>query len=83
METNYDYMIAHYSKFNERAIIRVSEEDVLWLSSKWEWVKDERSAKRFYHQDDAEWALVLCKMKWFEIEKPKCIKQSWGELSSS
>lgn len=56
-------MIAHYPKSNERAIMRVSEDNVQWLNPKEEWTKEERRAKRFFHQDSAESALVLVKIK--------------------
>lgn len=49
-----DYMIAHYPKFNERAIMRVSEDDVQWLSPKNEWTREKKWAKRFYHKDTVE-----------------------------
>ena len=60
----WDYFIAHYPKDNERAIMRVSEDDAEYLSSKNEWTREKKRAKRFYHKDSAEWALVLCKIKW-------------------
>ena len=78
----WDYMIAHYPKLNERAIMRVSEDDVQWLSPNEQWTREKKWAKRFYHQSTAEWALVICKMKWLKEEKlmQKEVKQSWGEL---
>lgn len=81
-----DYMIAHYPKENERAIMRVSEDDVQRLSAKDEWTREKKRARRFFHQDTAEWALVLARMrKWLKIEepeRPKQEKQSWDEFSS-
>ena len=50
----WDYMIAHYPKSREYAIMRVSEDDAQWLSSKDEWIREQRRAKRFYHRDSAE-----------------------------
>jgi hypothetical protein len=84
----WDYMIAHYPKFNEWGIMRVDEDwwDIWRLDSNEEWTRDKKSAKRFYHQETAEWALALCRMRCLkekELERPKEIKQSWGELSSS
>lgn len=78
-----DYMIAHYPKFNERAIMRVSEDDVQWLSPKNEWTREKKWAKRFYHKDTVEWALILARTKWRkeeELYRPEQEKQSWGEL---
>ena len=49
-----DYMIAHYPKFNERAIMRVSEDDVQWLSPAEQWTREKKWAKRFYHQSTVE-----------------------------
>lgn len=57
-------MIAHYPKSREYAIMRVSEDDAQWLSSKNEWTKEQKRAKRFYHKDSAEWALILAKIQW-------------------
>ena len=79
-----DYMIAHYSKINERAIMRVSEDYVQRLSNKDERTTEKKWAKRFYHEDDAKWALVLVKVKWVkeeELKRPDIEKQSWDELS--
>lgn len=78
-----DYMIAHYPKFNEWAILRANEDEVQWLNSNEQWTTEKRWAKRFYHKWTVEWALVLCRIKWLkeeEIYRPKEIKQSWGEL---
>ena len=49
-----DYMIAHYPRDNERAIMRTSEDDAQYLSSNNEWTREKKRAKRFYHRDSAE-----------------------------
>lgn len=81
----WDYMIAHYPKFNERAIMRVSEDwwEARWLNPNDEWTKDKNMARRFYHKETVEWALALCRIKRLKEEepkRPKQEKQSWGEL---
>lgn len=79
----WDYMIAHYPKERERAILRVNDDEAQWLSWKNEWTREQRRAKRFFHKDVAEWALVLAKMKWLKEEwlyRPELEKQSWNEL---
>lgn len=78
----WDYMIAHYPKVNEWAIMRVSEDDVQWLSPNEQRTRESKWAKRFYHQSTAEWALVIYRMKWLKEENlmQKEVKQSWGEL---
>ena len=45
-----DYMIAHYPKFNEWAILRANEDEVQWLNSNEQWTTEKRWAKRFYHK---------------------------------
>jgi hypothetical protein len=78
-----DYFIMHYPKDNERAIMRTNEDDAQYLSSNNEWTREKKRAKRFYHRDSAEWALVLCKIKWLkeeELQRPEVEKQSWDEL---
>lgn len=82
-----DYMIAHFPKENERAIMRVNEDETWWLASGKVWTKHKERAKRFYHESDAAWALVGVRMSkwWYEEEKPyrpNDVAQSWGELSS-
>ena len=57
-------MIAHYPKSREYAIMRVSEDDAQWLSSKDKWTSEQKRARRFYHKDSAEGVLVLCKIQW-------------------
>lgn len=79
----WDYMIGHYPKFNERIIMRVHKDwwDIWWLNSNEEWTRDKKMAKRFYHKETVEWALALCRMKWLreeEVSRPKEIKQSWS-----
>jgi hypothetical protein len=67
-------MIAHYPKSREYAIMRVSEDDAQWLSSKDEWTREQKRAKRFYHKDSAEWALVLAKIQWKRKEEDSTSK---------
>lgn len=81
----WDYFIAHYPKDNERAIMRIDEDHKQWLNSKNEWTREERRAKRFFHRDSAEGALILAKRKCLkeeELYRPEVEKQSWDELSS-
>ena len=61
-----EYEIVHFLKENERAIRREKNEKKRWLSNdhgerirtlKQEW------AKRFFHKDEAESALVVIKRK--------------------
>ena len=81
-----DYMIAHFPKGNERAIMRVSEDDTWWLASDNIWTQKKERARRFYHESEAVSALSIVKFKWgLEEEKPyrpEGVAQSWGELSS-
>lgn len=78
-------MIAHYPKSREYAIMRVSEDDAQWLSSKDKWTREQKRAKRFYHKDSAEWALVLSKIRdknGANIEealpRPNQVKTTWS-----
>lgn len=83
------YNIAHFLPENERAIQRKVEERTLWLTNdhgERMWTPKKERAKRFFHQEEAESALVLIKMKWNikerEPYRPELEKQSWDELSS-
>ena len=53
-KSKWDYMIAHYKKFNEWAILRVNENDAQRLNYNDEWTRDKSLARRFYHQETAE-----------------------------
>ena len=81
-ETDWDYMIAHYPRENERAIMRVNEDSVQWLTRNEEWTREQKRAKRFYHEADVKWALILARRKCLKEEElhRKVEKQSWGEL---
>ena len=60
------HRIAHFLSENERAIKKEVEDRELWLSNdhgeRMRTPKKER-AKRFFHKDEAESALVIIKMK--------------------
>jgi hypothetical protein len=47
-------MIAHYPRENERAIMRVNEDSVQWLTRNEEWTREQKRAKRFYHEADVK-----------------------------
>lgn len=84
-----EYRIVHFLPENEWAIKRETGENALWLTNdhgeRMRTPKEGR-AKRFFHQDEAESALVLIKRKWNikerEPYRPEPEKQSWDELSS-
>lgn len=81
-----DYKIAHFPRENERAIMRVYEDDTWWLSPEKIWTKKKERARRFFHESEATSALSIVKMsKWkYEEEekpyRPEGVVQSWGEL---
>lgn len=79
-----DYRIAHYPESNERAIMRVNEDDKRWLAPEWVRTKKEARAKRYFHEDSAISTLTKIKFKWdLEEEKPyrpEVAAQSWHEL---
>ena len=78
-----DYKIAHFTRENERAIFKTDWENKLWLQPDSSWSNRMDSARRFFHEDVATWALLQIRMKWEpEIKTPEREKQSWSELSS-
>lgn len=82
-----EYKIAHFPRENERAIMRVNEDDVWWLAPEKVWTKKKERAKRYFHESEAISNLAIIKMSKWELEeekpyRPEAVAQSWGEVLS-
>lgn len=83
------YKVAHFKRENEWAIFREDEDTIQWYGGN-VWVNDKWDSRRYLHEEDCIWDLVLIKIRWDTIEDTlqaekrekgeRLEKKSWSEL---
>lgn len=64
----WDYKINHYSKDNERMIIRKNDNEIRYLSPEQIWTRKKERAKKFFHEEDAISAFISIRTKWEHLK---------------